>query len=79
MDPRRKRYLIASALFEYVSNDAGKPCALQRQSDVEDMQRLLETEYADFAGALQARKVAGHRNLAATLAVIKDSDEDPAS
>jgi len=79
MDARRKRYLIASALLEYINNEAGKPFTLQRQSDVEDMQQLLDTEYADLAGVLAAKKAAGHRNLAGTIAVIKDNDEDPAA
>jgi hypothetical protein len=43
------------------------------------MQHLLETEYADLAGALAAKKAAGHRNLAETIAAIKDNDEDPAA
>lgn len=77
MDTRRKRYLIASALVEYVTNEAGKPFELQRHSDLEDMRQLLETEYADLAGVLAARKNAGHRNLAGTIAVIKDNDEGP--
>ena len=79
MDTRRKRYLIASALFEYITNEAGKPFALRRHHDVEDMQQLLDTEYADLAGALAAKKAAGHRNLAGTIAVIKDDGEDPAA
>ena len=79
MDTRRKRYLIASAFLEYITNEAGKPFALQRHSDVEDMQQLLDTEYADLAGMLAARKATGHRNLAGTIAVITDDDEDPAT
>ena len=79
MDARRKRYLIASALFEYITNEAGKPFALRRHNDVEDMQRLLDTEYADLTGVLAAKKAAGHRNLARTIAVIKDDDEEPAT
>ena len=77
MDARRKRYLIASTLLEYVNNEAGKPFELQRHRDVEDMRRLLETEYADLAGVLAARKAAGHRNLAGTIAIIQDHDKDP--
>jgi hypothetical protein len=77
MDTRRQRYLIASALLEYVNNEAGKPFELQRHGDVEDMRRLLETEYADLAGALAARKAAGHRKLAGTIAVIQDDDAEP--
>ena len=79
MDTRRKRYLIASALFEYINNEAGKPFALQRHTDVEAMQHLLDTEYADLAGALAARKAAGHRALAGTSAVIEGEDENPAA
>jgi hypothetical protein len=79
MDESRKRYLIASALLEYINNEAGKPFALQRHSDVEDMQQLLNTEYADLAGVLAAKKAAGHRNLAGIIAVIKDNDEAPAT
>jgi hypothetical protein len=41
------------------------------------MQPLLDTEYADLTGVLAARKTAGHRNLAGTIAVIKDDDENP--
>jgi hypothetical protein len=52
---------------------------LQGHSDAEDMQRLLETEYAGFAGVLAAKKAAGHRNPAGTTAVIKDDDEAPAA
>jgi hypothetical protein len=76
MDTSRKRYLIASALLEYVNNEDGKPFELQRHSDLEDIRHLLETEYADLAGALAARKAAGHRHLAGTVAVIKDDDEE---
>jgi protein-disulfide isomerase-like protein with CxxC motif len=79
MDARRKRYLIASALLAYINNEAGKPFALQRHNDVEDMQQLLDTEYADLAGALAAKKAAGHRNLAGTIAAVKDDDADPAA
>jgi hypothetical protein len=77
MDARRKRYLIASALLEYVNNEAGKPLELQRHSDVEDMRLLLDTEYADLAGVLAARKAAGHRNLAGTIAAVGDDGEGP--
>jgi hypothetical protein len=77
MDARRKRYLIASALLEYVNNEAGKPYELQRHSDVEDIRSLLETECADLAGVLAARKAAGHRNLTGTISIIQDDDEDP--
>ena len=77
MDTRRKRYLIASALFEYVANEAGKPFELARDSDAEEMRQLLETEYADLAPVLSARKQAGHRNLAGTIAAVKDDDEAP--
>jgi hypothetical protein len=35
MDTRRKRYLMASSLFEYVNNEEGKPFELQRHTDVE--------------------------------------------
>ena len=79
MDTHRKRYLIASVLLEYINNEAGKPVVLQRHSDVEDMQQLLDTAYADLAGMLAARKTAGHRHLAGTIAVITDEDEDPAA
>jgi hypothetical protein len=63
MDTRRKRYLIASALFDYVTNEAGKPLELRHDSDAEEMRQLLEADYADLAGVLAARKAAGHRNL----------------
>jgi hypothetical protein len=43
------------------------------------MQQLLDTEYADLAGVLAAKKATGHRNLAGTIAVIKNDDEDPAA
>jgi hypothetical protein len=77
MHTRRKRYLIASALLEYVNNEVGKPFELQHDNDVEDMRHLLEAEYADLARVLAAQKAAGHRNLAGTIAVIEDDDEDP--
>lgn len=57
MDTRRKYYLIASALFEYVPNEAGKPFALRRSNDAEDMQHILDTEYADLADMLAKRKL----------------------
>ena len=57
MDTRRKDYLIASALFEYVPNEAGKPFALRRSNDAEDMQHILDTEYADLADMLAKRKL----------------------
>jgi hypothetical protein len=75
MDTRRKRYLIASALFEYINNEAGKPFELQHHSDVEDMRHILDTEFSDLVDVLAARKVAGHRNLAGTMTVVKDGNE----
>jgi hypothetical protein len=79
MDPRRKRYLIASALFEYVNSEAGKPLELRRDSDAEDMQHLLDTEYSDLVGMLADRKAKGHRKLAGAVAIINDKNEDPAA
>lgn len=75
MDTRRKRYLIASALFEYINNEAGKPFELQHHNDVEDMRHILETEFADLLNVLTARKAAGYRNLAGTITVVKDDNE----
>jgi hypothetical protein len=74
MDTRRKRYLIASALFEYIRNEAGKPFELQHHNDVEDMQHILDTEFTDFVDVLATRKAAGHRNLAGTMTVVKDGN-----
>jgi hypothetical protein len=74
MDTRRKRYLIASALVESINHETGKPFALRRHHDVGDMQQLLQSEDADLAGILPARKAAGYQNLAGTMAVINDDE-----
>jgi hypothetical protein len=67
---KRQRYLIASALFEYVLNEEGKPFELRRHSDLEDMQGILYTEYAEFIELLEIRKRMGHRNLSNTIKSI---------
>jgi len=67
---------IAQALFEFIRNDAGKPFEHQSGSNVEEMQYILQTGYADFIGALESGKEMRHRNLARTIATVK-KDTDP--
>ncbi len=74
MDQRRKRYLMASALLEYIQQEAGKPLELRRDNDVEDMESILHAEYADLIEVLMSRKASGHRNLASTITVVQDQD-----
>lgn len=76
IDPRRKRFLIAQALFEFIRNDAGKPFEHQNGSNVEEIHHILETEYADFIGVLEAGKETRHRNLARTISAV-EKDTDP--
>ncbi len=74
MDQRRKRYLMASALLEYIQQESGKPLELRRDNDVEDMESILHAEYADLTEVLMSRKASGHRNLASTFTVVQDED-----
>ncbi|GFE52566.1 hypothetical protein So717_43190 [Roseobacter cerasinus] len=47
MDEKRKRFLIAKALWEFVASDQDKPKERQSRSDVDDMEAILD---ADFPG-----------------------------
>jgi hypothetical protein len=76
IDPSRKRFLIAQALFEFIRNDAGKPFEHQSGSNVEEMRHILHTEYADIINVLEAGKSTRHRNLVQTIAAVK-KDIDP--
>lgn len=77
IDPGRKRFLIAQALFEFIRNDAGKPFEHQSGSNVEEMRHILQTEYADFIGVLETGKEMRHRNLARTIAAVKKDNDLP--
>lgn len=73
-DPR-KRYLIASALFEYILNEEGKPIELRRDNDVAEMIDILNTEYAGLLDTLAARKQMSHERMRQLLTVVEDSDD----
>jgi len=43
--PKRKSYLIASALWEYIANDRKKPEVRQNSSNVHDIEQILDEDY----------------------------------
>lgn len=45
MDPRRKRYLIAKALWEFVAENRNKPIERQAPNDADDMEAILDIDY----------------------------------
>jgi hypothetical protein len=45
IDERRKKYLIAKALWEFVAQDGNKPIERQCRSDVQDMETVLDRDY----------------------------------
>ncbi len=42
---RRKNYLIAKALWEFVAQDGHKPAERQCRNDVHDMEAILDGDY----------------------------------
>jgi len=74
MELMREKYLVATALFEYINNEQGKPFELQRHNDVEEMQQLLDRDYAAFLETLQSRKSVGHQNLTGTIGLVQEDD-----
>ena len=72
MNVSRKRYLIASALFEYINNEENKPFEHQRGNNVEDMKRILHTEYPQFIETLLDQKQMKHARLRATIEAVED-------
>lgn len=42
---RRKKYLIAKALWEFIAQDGSKPIERQCRSDVQDMETILDCDY----------------------------------
>ncbi len=46
MDQRRKDFLIAKALWEFVAEDGKKPTERQSRSDVDDMEAILDRDYS---------------------------------
>jgi len=54
IDERRKRYLIAKALWEFVADDRYKPIERQSPNDVDDMEAVLDTDYASEVATLIA-------------------------
>lgn len=45
MDNRRKRYLIAKALWEFVAENRNKPVEQQAPNDADDMEAILDSNY----------------------------------
>jgi hypothetical protein len=45
VDERRKKYLIAKALWEFVAQDGSKPIERQCRNDVHDMEAILDGDY----------------------------------
>lgn len=55
IDDRRKKYLIAKALWEFVAQDGSKPIERQCRSDVQDMETILDRDYpAELAVLIKA-------------------------
>jgi len=69
---QRQRLLIATALFEYILNEEGKPFELQSHSNVEEIRDILETDYRDLLGVLKKRKTYTHFNMRHNIAVIQE-------
>ncbi|MFA5951996.1 MAG: hypothetical protein WC807_17115 [Hyphomicrobium sp.] len=46
MDNRRKRYLIAKALWEFVAENRSKPVEHQAPNDVDDMEAILDADFS---------------------------------
>jgi len=45
IDERRKKYLIAKAIWGFVAQDGNKPGTQQCRSDVHDMETILDSDY----------------------------------
>ena len=45
IDERRKRYLIAKALWEFVGENRNKPVGRQAPNDADDMEAILDSDY----------------------------------
>lgn len=45
MDDRRKRYLIAKALWEFVAENRKKSIEHQAPNDADDMEAILDADY----------------------------------
>lgn len=49
---RRKRFLIAKALWEFAATDGSKPFERQSRSDVDDMETILDRDYPNELATL---------------------------
>ena len=57
IDERRKKYLIAKALWEFVAQDGNKPIKRQCRNDVQDMETILDRDYpAELAVLIKAER-----------------------
>lgn len=45
IDPRRKDYLIAKAMWEFIAQDVRRPPERQCRNDVQDIETILDRDY----------------------------------
>ena len=57
IDERRKNYLIAKALWEFIAQDGKKLSHRQNRNDVHDMEAILDSDYpAELSLLMRAEK-----------------------
>ncbi|MDP2620288.1 MAG: hypothetical protein Q8P46_08935 [Hyphomicrobiales bacterium] len=57
INERRKNYLIAKALWEFIAQDGKKPSIRQNRNDVHDMEAILDSDYpAELSLLMRAEK-----------------------
>ncbi|MBZ0227721.1 MAG: hypothetical protein K8F58_04590 [Bauldia sp.] len=59
---RRKDYLIAKALWQFIAQDGNKPVERQCRNDVHDMEAILDCDYPNELSLLMKAEAFNNRS-----------------